>query len=1216
MRLFLAWFTGFSWMLLGVSALSVSAAPEPSSGPVVTWNFDDSKEPGPRAPVYPGFSKTNTAGVADGKSALLTVPDGNQAPRFTKGEAITLEGWFKVRSLGKGAHVYLLGKGRTKGNTMNQNYALRLRGETSEGRLNFLFSSAASAGKAAGWHRWTSESGFRLGGWHHVAVTYVFGEPKSIRGYIDGLPVKGTWDMDGETDQGPVSDDDALILGSGNGNSKGNAFDGWMDSVAIWREALPEATLKSRYRFVPPPPAVTVKDVVPGKIRMQICEAGLPTTNAWPDEPLAATESYDEEAFGFSEVPQKYVATGVRGDRANPYLLRAASLVSLPKGTHRLLLRGHGAVRLFVDGASVLSLPFSGADGSGHGRISSQSEYLNLGPDFRFAPPGTRESTVEFQSPGREHFVVLETVVGGYLGKNKRRPELGETVLAWSREGTESWELLTPSGKPGIPYTDAGWENYEADQKTELAVANAKARESLRQSQSAYWEKRRAAALDWLRQTAEEPVPPATEDKASPHPIDRFLAAKISHFTAEANAAKTGSVSYHDQIRPILESKCYDCHQGSKSKGGLQLTSLAFARKGGKSGDPGLVPGNDASGEILARIASDDPDEIMPPKGTPLSLKEVALIKTWIKEGAHWPELMVESTRLTPPTDDLAFLRRVMLDTVGVVPSLAEIDAFLADSAPDKRSRWIDRLLQDSRWPDHWMGYWQDVLAENPNILNPTLNNTGPFRWWIQESLLDNKPLDLFVTELVRMEGSERFGGPAGFGVASQNDVPMAAKGTIVGSAFLGVQLKCARCHDAPTNRFRQEDLFHVAAMLGEKTMTVPTTSSVPMDRFHNIGRKPLITVTLAPGSKVEPQWPFPEYCSENRAKELAQHPEDPRDRLAAAVTAPENERFAQVMANRIWARFMGRGLVEPVDDWEKGTPTHPGLLRWLGRELVRGGYDTKHVARLILNCEAYQRSVDPALKKPSPLYTAPAPRRLSAEQIVDSLYAATGKPMRLEEVSLDIDGSRDLGNSISLGQPSRSWMLTSTSNERDRPSLSLPRIQAVADVLGAFGWRGSRQDPTTVRESDPNSLQPAILSNGNLGTWLTGLSDDHGITALTLEDQTLDVLIDRIFLKLLTRHPSPEEKTYYADYLREGYATRLLSPSSIEKTPSYPRERAKYVSWSNHLDPEATLVRQAQEADARHGDPPTGLLADPWRRRMEDVLWSLLNAPEFLFSP
>ena len=106
-------------------------------------------------------------------------------------------------------------------------------------------------------------------------------------------------------------------------------------------------------------------------------------------------------------------------------------------------------------------------------------------------------------------------------------------------------------------------------------------------------------------------------------------------------------------------------------------------------------------------------------------------------------------------TSDMAFLRRVTLDTVGVVPSLDEINAFLTDTRYDRRAVVIDRLLADSRWADHWVGYWQDVLAENPGILKPKLNNTGPFRWWIHESFLDNKPMDQFVTELVLMQGSK-----------------------------------------------------------------------------------------------------------------------------------------------------------------------------------------------------------------------------------------------------------------------------------------------------------------------------------------------------------------------------------------------------------------------------------------------------------------------------
>src|SRR6185295_13907525 len=132
----------------------------------------------------------------------------------------------------------------------------------------------------------------------------------------------------------------------------------------------------------------------------------------------------------------------------------------------------------------------------------------------------------------------------------------------------------------------------------------------------------------------------------------------------------------------------------------------------------------------------------------------------------------------------------------------------------------------------------------------------------------------------------------------------------------------------------------------------------------------------------------FAAFVPEDLGAKLAEYPDDARDRLAALITAPQNERFAQVMANRVWKRVMGRGLVEPVEDWERGRPSHPELLRWLGREFVRGGYDLKHLTRLILNSHAYQRAADPALKDTPVLFTAPAKRRLAAEQIVDSLFA------------------------------------------------------------------------------------------------------------------------------------------------------------------------------------------------------------------------------------
>ncbi len=164
------------------------------------------------------------------------------------------------------------------------------------------------------------------------------------------------------------------------------------------------------------------------------------------------------------------------------------------------------------------------------------------------------------------------------------------------------------------------------------------------------------------------------------------------------------------------------------------------------------------------------------------------------------------------------------------MPTVDEIEAFrsLDDDLNRRRRLLIDQVLADHRWADHWTAYWMDVLAENPNVLKPSLNNTGPFRWYLYDMMRDNVAIDRWVTSLLRMEGSVLSGGPAGFGMATQNDVPMAAKAHIVASAFLGANMKCARCHDAPYHDWTQKQLFSLAAMLARQPIKIPATSSVP----------------------------------------------------------------------------------------------------------------------------------------------------------------------------------------------------------------------------------------------------------------------------------------------------------------------------------------------------------------------------------------------------
>jgi hypothetical protein len=575
-----------------------------------------------------------------------------------------------------------------------------------------------------------------------------------------------------------------------------------------------------------------------------------------------------------------------------------------------------------------------------------------------------------------------------------------------------------------------------------------------------------------------------------------------------------------------------------------------------------------------------------------------------------------------PTCDDWSFVRRVYVDLIGTIPTAAQAEAFASDPRPDKRARLIEELLEHPGWADNWVGYWQDVLAENPNIINPTLNNTGPFRWWIYESLVDNKPFDRFATELVMMEGSLRYGGPAGFAMASENDAPMAAKANILAQAFLAMDLRCARCHDAPYHPFRQGDLFALAGMLARGPQQVPKTSTIPEGV-----KSQLVTVTLRPGEKVAPRWPFESNPREALAPpvpiplaeqgdhidaDLLLHPGDTREEFAFRLTSPHNERFARVIVNRLWQRYLGRGIVEPVDDFDRGENAHPQLLDYLARELVLHDYDLKHVTRLILRSRLYQQvpASDAAAAK---ALAAPLRRRMTAEQIVDSLFVAAGKEFHVEELNIDVDSGRAETSSISLGLPTRAWHFTSLSNERDRPALSLPAAQTIVTLLEAFGWRASRQDPLTVRQQEPTLLAPAILQNGVVGRRIAGLSEDSALTELALEDQPLARFIERLYEQILSRPPTAQEREVLSSVLRDDYETRRTGSSPGVRPGPHKRDG---VSWSNHLKPESSEIKIRFAKEVERGDPPTARLTADWRERAEDVVWALVNSPEFVWLP
>ncbi len=1081
------------WRFDAADAEEVSnAAPVPDAAQALNgiWTGKVERDiAGPRAPEFPLFSDENL-GVrltAHASYARIVDPGADSPLDFDNGDSITIEAWVNPQLNGGGSYHYIIGKGRTNDPQFerdNQNWALRLK--SPNGALTFLF---RSRGENAAWHRWTSKDGIAGDdGWHHVAVTYTFGEPESLVGYIDGKPVKGTWDSGGATDRAPVVDDDEVRIGS---TFHGGAFGGELDEVALYRHILSPERIAARYQYVAPElPPVAWEAIPDGSAVVDIFE-GLPDRRSWEFRPPRYVESFVAPTLAFVDVPRKYDDRGVQQDRSNPFLIRAAGRFEIPAGTQRILLRARNAARLYIDERLVAETKFHSIPSSGHGRVWDVD--TSLAPNIRTLGRGDTETVVIIEGDGELHRFRFEMIVGG----QRHRPELGETSVSIAAPGKD-FRLV--GGSATYLLTDDGWTAFKRGERERIEQLSAENRRVAGAAKTDRWDQRHAAAREVVARQAPPKLPDVESMAEVQNDIDRFILAKLE--------------------------------------------------------DEGVAPAD--------------------------------------------------------VVDDMAFLRRVSLDVIGTIPTETQIAEFLADENPGRRSRAIDRLLADSGWADNWMGYWQDVLAENPSLVKPKLNNSGPFRFWLHEALADNRPMDRFVTELIRMHGSRRYGGPAGFEMATQNDVPMAAKAQIIGRAFLGLDMTCARCHDAPFHDHKQQDLFALAAMLDGKPLRVPKTSSVPGD--DETLASMIVEVTLKPGSQVKPEWTFAELIDDQKLGESADEKRDSREHVAALITSPHNERFAEVIVNRLWKRYLGRGLVEPVDDWQDAEPSHPELLRYLARELVLNGYDLKHVARLILNSRTYQRSVIAADEEQAQLFAGQKQRRMSAEQFVDSLFVASGKAFNAGQLCLDPDGAMKLDTATNLGEPTRAWEFASLSNERDRPSLSLPFAQPFVSTLETFGWRSSRQNPVSDRDDTPTVRQPAVVANGILGRRMTRLSDDSALTTLAAQDQPVEQLVERVYLRVLSRRPADQERDLFVELLSPGYDERLTDlPPPMEKPPRLP---LGMVSWSNHLSERANEIKIELQRAVERGDPPTSKLNTDWRERMEDMLWALMNSPEFVYLP
>lgn len=484
-----------------------------------------------------------------------------------------------------------------------------------------------------------------------------------------------------------------------------------------------------------------------------------------------------------------------------------------------------------------------------------------------------------------------------------------------------------------------------------------------------------------------------------------------------ATAVVAAPVDFAHEVVPILRKHCGECHTGDKKKGGFSMNTRASLLEGSENGAV-LTPGRAEHGLLLEAIVSADPDLRMPPKGPRLTSAEVATLRAWVVAGAGWtegfafkqpayePPLRPRSPVLPPaiagrehpidrvldgwlaaqgqprpaPADDTTFLRRVYLDLLGVSPTAAQVAAFTADAQPAKRDRLVRALLaREVDYADHWMVFWNDLLRNDYVGTGYIDGGRKSISSWLYISLLTNKPYDQFARELVAPStDSEGFAkGIVWRGAVSAGQAPELQFAQSVSQTFLGINMKCASCHDSFIDRWKLRDAYGLAAIFADR----------PME---------LVRCDVPTGQPAVAAWPFPELgqvdAAKPRPERLAQ--------LAALVTHPENGRFQRTIVNRLWHRLMGRGIVHPTDAMDTA-PWNQDLLDVLAQRLVAAKYDLKEVLAFIATSQAYQARTEiltPAADAKGYTYRGPRAKRLTAEQFVDAVWRLTGTtPAKIE---------------------------------------------------------------------------------------------------------------------------------------------------------------------------------------------------------------------------
>ena len=473
----------------------------------------------------------------------------------------------------------------------------------------------------------------------------------------------------------------------------------------------------------------------------------------------------------------------------------------------------------------------------------------------------------------------------------------------------------------------------------------------------------------------------------------------------------------------------------------------------------------------------------------------------------------LEALRIPPSPlcSDAEFLRRVYLDTIGLLPTPEELQQFLADPSPDKRARWIDRLLDRPEFVDYWAYKWSDLLLISSRKLpQPAV---WAFYQYVRQSVADNKPWDQFAREILTARGSNLSNGAANYFVMHRDIAELTEKTTVT---FLGLSLTCARCHNHPIEKWTQDQYWALANLF----------SRVAQKNGDRPGEVIVYDLPSGDVPHLRRGIPMPPAPPDGPALDLSD-PRNRREYFAAWLTSPENPYFARALVNRVWRHFLGRGLVEPEDDLRlTNPPTNPELLDTLTRDFVQHRFDVKHLIRTILNSATYQRSsrTVPENEADDRFYSHYLVRRLPAEVVLDIYSQVTEVPTVFSQIKVGTTGGVAGTDQFPPGTR----------------ALQLPDSLVVSGFLDSFGRPDRSQPCSCERMSDASMSQALHLNNGQ--TLNDKLRAKTGrIEKWVQEKVPLDEALRRLYRLALCREPTQKELQQMLAALKEAQPREAL---------------------------------------------------------------------------